>query len=131
MSSLPDRHASVGATARIDKWLWAVRLYKTRTDATDACRAGHVKLNGASSKPSGKLEPGDRVEALTPGGQRIVEVVGIIDKRVGAPLAAACYVDHTPPPAPEKEGMVNFARDRGAGRPTKKDRRQMDRARHL
>ncbi|HET9060443.1 MAG TPA: RNA-binding S4 domain-containing protein [Acidimicrobiales bacterium] len=117
-------------SARVDKWLWAVRMFKTRTEATDACRAGHVRVNGTSAKPSTTVKPADHVEALTPGGPRVLEVAGIIEKRVGAPLASACYIDHTPPAPPKEEGVANFERERGAGRPTKRDRRQLDRARH-
>ncbi|HMK97095.1 MAG TPA: RNA-binding S4 domain-containing protein [Acidimicrobiales bacterium] len=114
---------------RVDKWLWAVRMFKTRSDATEACRAGHVKVNRGAAKPATLVRPGDRVEALAPSGQRELEVVAIIEKRAGAALAHGCYVDHTPPPSPEEVGLLNFVRDRGAGRPTKRERRQMDRAR--
>lgn len=120
------------AGARIDKWLWAVRLYKTRTAATDACRAGHVKLNRLNAKPSSVVRVGDSISARTPGRDVVVEVAGIIDKRVGAPLAAACYVDRTPAPSDDAAALnagTSFPRDRGAGRPTKRDRRQLDRAR--
>jgi ribosome-associated heat shock protein Hsp15 len=102
---------------RLDKWLWGARLYKTRTAATDACRAGHVKLNEMATKPSTLVKPGDYVEARTGDRLRVLEVTGLIEKRAGAAIAAACYVD-------------NFARDRGTGRPTKRERRQLDRARH-
>jgi ribosome-associated heat shock protein Hsp15 len=114
---------------RVDKWLWGVRLFKTRTDATEACRAGHVRVNRTAAKPATQVKPGDTVEALTPGGQRVVEVTGIVEKRVGAPAAAACYEDRTPPRPVEEASVVNFTRDRGAGRPTKRDRRQLERAR--
>jgi ribosome-associated heat shock protein Hsp15 len=113
---------------RVDKWLWAVRLYKTRSLATEACNAGHVKINGAPAKPAHPVRVGDRVEAHLHDRQRILEVVQIIEKRVSAPLAAEALVDHSPPP-PEKEWYMTFARDPGAGRPTKKDRRSLDRLR--
>jgi ribosome-associated heat shock protein Hsp15 len=116
------------AEARVDKWLWAVRLYKTRTAATDACRAGHVRLNRAGAKPSATLRPGDVVEARAGDREAVLQVTAVIDKRVSAPIAATCYVDLTPaPPAAgyEARGPV---RDRGSGRPTKKDRRQLERA---
>jgi ribosome-associated heat shock protein Hsp15 len=115
-------------TARVDRWLWAVRLYKTRSLATDACRHGHVKVNGATVKASASVKVGDRVEAHAHGRPRIFEVTQVIDKRVGAPIAAQCLVDHSPPP-PEEEDDPVFARERGAGRPTKRDRRAMDRLR--
>lgn len=128
----PARHPGSGPSeTRVDKWLWAVRLYKTRTAATDACRAGHVKVNQANAKPSSMVHPGDTVQARTPGRDVVVEVATVIDKRVGAPVAVGCYVDRTPAPPPDDlaSGSGGFVRDRGAGRPTKRDRRQLDRAR--
>ena len=113
---------------RVDKWLWAVRLYKTRAAATEGCSAGHVKVNGAPAKPAHPVRVGDRVEAYVHDRQRILEVVQVIQKRVSALLAAEAVVDHSPPP-PEKEWYKTFARDPGAGRPTKKDRRNLDRLR--
>jgi ribosome-associated heat shock protein Hsp15 len=117
------------AMTRVDKWLWAVRLYKTRTAATDACRAGHVKVNRAGAKPATLVKPGDTVEAHLNGLEHVVEVTSIIEKRVGAAVATACYVDHSPPPPPRDAELAAFARERGAGRPTKRDRRQLDRVR--
>ena len=114
---------------RVDKWLWAVRLTKTRSVATDVCAGGHVTVNGAPAKASHPVRVGDRVEAFVNGRQRILEVVRIIEKRVSAPIAAECLVDHSPPPPPKEEWFPNFARDPGAGRPTKKDRRSIDRFR--
>jgi ribosome-associated heat shock protein Hsp15 len=115
-------------TTRVDKWLWGVRLCKTRSLATELCGAGHVKVNGAPVKASHLVRVGDRVEAFVHDRVRILEVVQIIDKRVSAPLAAEALVDHSPP-APPKEWYETFARDPGAGRPTKKDRRSLDRLR--
>jgi ribosome-associated heat shock protein Hsp15 len=115
--------------ARVDKWLWAVRVYKTRTAATDACRAGHVKVNRVGAKPAAVVRPGDTVEAFCNGREHVLEVTTIIEKRAGASVATACYVDHSPPPPPATMQPPNFARDRGSGRPTKRDRRQLDRAR--
>lgn len=115
---------------RLDRWLWSVRLYKTRTLATDACRAGHVRLNGAPAKASAVVHPGDRIEARTGDRTRDLEVVRIVTTRVGAPIAAACLVDHSPPPPPaEARPRPLFTREPGAGRPTKRDRRQLDRFR--
>ncbi len=113
----------------MDRWLWAVRLHKTRSAATDACRGGHVRVNGAPAKPATTVRVGDRVEAVVHGRRRVLEVVRIIDKRVGAPLAAECLVDHSPPPPPRDELVPVFARVSGAGRPTKRERRQIDRFR--
>ena len=115
---------------RVDRWLWAVRLFKTRSAATAACRAGHVRVEGATAKPASPVRTGDRIEAQVHGRLRIVEVTRVIDTRVGAAIAAECLVDHSPPPRPkEEEAAAIFARDRGTGRPTKRDRRQLDRFR--
>jgi ribosome-associated heat shock protein Hsp15 len=117
-------------TTRVDRWLWAVRLYKTRSAATDACRGGHVEVNGAPAKPATSVKPGDRVRAVVGERERILEVVRIIEKRVGAPVAATCLVDLSPPLPPREEAAAPaFSRERGAGRPTKRDRRQIDRFR--
>lgn len=114
---------------RVDKWLWAVRLFKTRGLATEACRGGHVRVNGSPAKPATAVRVGDRVEAQVGGRRRVVEVARVIDKRVGAPVAAGCLVDHSPPVPPPGQAPTVFARDRGAGRPTKRDRRRLDRFR--
>ena len=117
------------ASARIDQWLWSVRLTKTRADAAGACRAGHVKVNGKTAKPATPVGVGDRVDARLGQRQRVVDVSRVIVKRVGAAVAGECFVDHSPPP-PERVPEVAFAeRDRGAGRPTKRDRRKIDRLR--
>lgn len=112
---------------RIDAWVWAVRLMKTRSQAADGCKAGHVKLNGQAVKPSQQVVPGDRVRVWVDHHERDVEVVATIRKRVGAAIARTCYVDHSPPPPPKEILMSMPRRDRGAGRPTKKERREIDR----
>lgn len=114
--------------ARVDRWVWSVRLFKVRGDATDACRGGHVTVNGKPAKPATPVRPGDQVEARVHGRDRVLEVVKVIDKRVGAALAAECFVDHSPP-EPEQRADPVAARERGAGRPTKRERRQTDRFR--
>ena len=114
---------------RIDKWLWAVRLYPTRASAADACSGGHVRVNGASAKPATTVRIGDRVTAFAGGRDRVLEVVRIIEKRVGAAIAEECVVDHSPPPPPPSDLNPMFVRERGSGRPTKRDRRQLDRFR--
>lgn len=114
---------------RIDRWLWSVRLVKTRSAATAACKAGHVRVGGRSAKPSTTVAVGDHVEARLHGVDRTVEVVRVIGNRVGAPVAAECYVDHTPPPPAADVLPPIAARERGAGRPTKRDRRRIDRLR--
>lgn len=113
-------------STRVDRWVWAIRLFKTRADATDACRGGHVRVNGTSAKPATAVTVGDRVEARVHDTERVVEVTQVIDKRVGAAVAAGCYVDHTPP-APVEDRTRVAHRERGSGRPTKRDRRQLDR----
>ena len=111
----------------MDRWVWAVRLYKTRSMATDACKGGHVKVNGRAAKPATVVRVGDRVSAFV-GRERVLEVVKVIDVRVGAPLAAECVIDLSPLPPP-KEEMAPWPVGAGAGRPTKRDRRQLDRLR--
>lgn len=114
---------------RIDAWVWAVRLYKTRTAAAAAVKAGHVKLNGVAIKPSSPVVVGDRVRVWVDHRLYHVEVTRLISKRVGAPIARECYVDHSPPPPPKEILASQPRRDRGAGRPTKKERREIDRLR--
>ncbi|WP_285761106.1 RNA-binding S4 domain-containing protein [Nocardiopsis ansamitocini] len=116
------------STARVDRWLWAVRLTKTRADAAQACRAGHVRVNDRPAKPATAVRVGDDVRIHLNARTRIVEVGHVIEKRVGAPDAVRCYVDNTPVLPPEATIPV-ARRDRGAGRPTKRDRRQLDRLR--
>lgn len=117
-------------STRIDKWLVAVRLFKNRTAASEACAGGKVRINDGAIKPSSPVRVGDRVTARVGKREREVEVVKIIEKRVGAPIAAECYVDHSPPPEPRaaREAETGL-RERGAGRPTKRDRRKIDRFR--
>ena len=115
--------------ARVDQWLWAIRLYKTRSGASEACRGGHVKINGVAAKPAATVKAGDRVTTTLHGNVRDVEVVELITKRVGAPIAVQCYVDHSPPPTAARPLRRLFPREAGTGRPTKRDRRLTDRFR--
>jgi ribosome-associated heat shock protein Hsp15 len=101
----------------------------TRSDAAAACRGGHVKVNGKPAKPATAVKVGDLVEAFVHGRERRLEVTTLIVKRVGAALAVDCYVDHSPPPPERDLDAPVFQRDRGAGRPTKRDKRQLDRLR--
>ncbi|MFC4123854.1 RNA-binding S4 domain-containing protein [Nocardia rhizosphaerae] len=113
--------------ARVDSWIWAVRLFKTRSAAAEACRGGHVRVNGVTVKPAHQVKPGDEVRVRHAGLERIVVVERIIHKRVGPPIAAQCMIDRSPPPPP-KEVLASIPRrDRGAGRPTKRERRETDR----
>ena len=113
-------------STRVDKWLWSVRLYSTRSQATAACNGGHVQVNGQPAKPSSLVRVGDSVEAYSREVHRLLVVQRIIEKRVGAAVAVECYSDQTPP-APPAELRVQIAvRDSGSGRPTKKDRRDLE-----
>lgn len=116
-------------STRIDRWLWAVRVFKTRSAATAACKGGRVKLNGDSVKPATTVHVGDTVEASLGERLRIVEVACIIETRVGAPIAAECIIDRSPAPPPLEVAQAVPVRDRGSGRPSKRERRQLDRQR--
>jgi ribosome-associated heat shock protein Hsp15 len=114
---------------RVDRWLWAVRLFRTRSAAAEACRAGHVQVNDARAKPAAPVRVGDRIRVRGGGHERVVEVARVIEARVGAPAAAECLVDHSPPRPPTAVRPVHAERPRGAGRPTKRERRELDRLR--
>lgn len=113
----------------MDRWLWSVRVFKTRSLATEACRSGHVAVNRAVTKASSAVRVGDTVTIRIDGRDRVLEVAQVIDKRVGAPVAAGCYLDHSPPPPSPGEAAPFLVRDRSTGRPTKRDRRLIDRLR--
>jgi ribosome-associated heat shock protein Hsp15 len=113
-------------TGRVDSWIWSVRLARTRSAASGACRAGHVRVNGVKVKPAHAVQAGDEVRVRDEGRERIVVVQRVITKRVGAPVAAECYIDHSPPPPPREEAVAVAVRDRGAGRPTKRERRSIE-----
>lgn len=117
-------------TVRVDKWLWAVRVYKTRTKSTDACAGHHVLVNGAVAKPATRVSIGDEVTARR-GDRTIVYVVrDPIGSRVSAARAADCVEDRSPPPPVVDRDLAVYARrEPGAGRPTKRDRRAIDRLR--
>jgi ribosome-associated heat shock protein Hsp15 len=113
-------------TGRVDSWIWSVRLVKTRSAASSACRAGHVRVNGARVKPAHSVRAGDEVRLREEGRERIVVVERVISKRASAPVAAECYVDHSPPPPPREKMVPVAQRERGAGRPTKRERRSLE-----
>lgn len=113
-------------SVRIDKWLWAARFFKTRTQATEACGGGLVKVDGEPVKPARMIKGGEMIEARTPGGKRIMRVIGLSEVRGPAAVAQTLYEDHTPPPPPDEPVAL---REWGTGRPTKRERRQMDRFR--
>ncbi|MGH3242426.1 MAG: RNA-binding S4 domain-containing protein [Spirillospora sp.] len=114
-------------TVRVDLWIWSVRLLKTRAMATTACRAGHVRVNDERAKPSTSVKPGDEIRLRHDGRERIVVVQRIIRKRVSAPVAQECLIDKSPPPPPREALIPIGRRERGAGRPTKRDRRELER----
>jgi ribosome-associated heat shock protein Hsp15 len=120
---------SGSGSVRVDAWTWAIRLYSTRSAATAACKAGHVKVNGDTAKPAQPVRIGDTVRAYTSGGERIVVVTGLIGKRTSATLAVENYDDKTPPPPPKEERPAVPRRERGSGRPTKRERRLTDKLR--
>ena len=115
---------------RIDKWLWAVRIYKTRTDATEACRNGRVTLNGSSAKPSKEVKEGDTLTVRKGPVNYTIRVVALIGNRQPARNVPLYAENITPEEELLKLKMnhyTNFGqRDRGAGRPTKKERREVD-----
>lgn len=116
-------------SARVDSWLWAVRMFKTRSAATVATRAGHIRVNGDRAKAAQPVRAGDEVRVRIAGFDRILTVQAVISKRVGALIAAEAYLD-TSPPLPEPEDVAMLPRrDRGAGRPTKRERRDIEKLR--
>ncbi|MDR6907005.1 ribosome-associated heat shock protein Hsp15 [Agromyces sp. 3263] len=114
---------------RIDAWLWAVRQFKTRSAATAACRAGHVRVNGERAKAAQSVRPGDEVRVRVDGFDRRLVVRQTLVKRVSATVAATAVEDLTPPPPPRETVAIVPVRDRGAGRPTKRERRDLERLR--
>ena len=117
---------------RLDKWLWAVRLYKTRTNAADAIKAGHVKAAGQNVKPSHQVKLDEIITARVGEITRTVKVLALLDRRVGARLVPEYFEDLTPASEYAKPRDPHFAplfaRRKGSGRPTKKERRAIDRA---
>ena len=117
---------------RIDKWLWSVRIFKSRTLATNACKSGKVKVDGKNVKPSAFIEVDQIIDVKKNGFDLQFKVIKLIEKRVGAPLAVECYEDRTP-----EEELNKFkswyvgkaaaeSREKGTGRPTKRERRDID-----
>lgn len=115
---------------RIDKYLWAIRVFKTRTEATDACKGGKIRVNGSDTKPSKMVRVGDVIVARKGAVTYTYKVLALIEKRQGAKLVHEFAENLTPPEeiAKLRAPVETFflKRDRGTGRPTKKDRRQMD-----
>lgn len=121
-------------TVRIDKWLWMVRLFKTRSMATDACNAGKVKMDGNNVKASKNIKENEVYVVRIGQLEKTVQVLGSPKSRVGAPLVPQFYTDLTPPEEYERVKMLSMRfehRDRGEGRPTKRDRRQIEFVKNL
>ena len=120
----------MNSEARIDKWLWAARVYKTRTLASDACKNGRITINGALAKPSRTVKVGDQVGVKKSPITYTFRVLQAIEKRVGAKLLPEVFENITPPEQYELLEMNRISgfidRARGTGRPTKKDRRALD-----
>ncbi len=116
--------------ARIDKWMWAARIFKTRTIAAEACKKGRVSINGAQAKPARTVKPGDVIQVRKPPVTYSFKVLQAIEKRVGAKLVPEIMENVTTPDQYELlemsriSGFINRAK--GTGRPTKKDRRDLD-----
>lgn len=132
--SAPDQANAEGKEAvRLDKWLNAARVFKTRTQATHACTLGRVRVNGAPAKAHRALAVGDRVE-VSGDRERILEVAGLRDKPVPKAQARELYVDHSPPPPPRDSlerllARPPVQREKGLGRPTKRERRKIEKFR--
>ena len=116
---------STSAATRADRWLWAARAFKTRALAATACDGGKVTINGITAKPHKLIRPGDEVVISTADGKRMMTVVALAERRGPASQAQALYTDHSPPPLPRDPSAP--WRDRGSGRPTKRERRQLRR----
>ncbi len=115
---------------RVDKWLWAVRIYKTRSQATEACRKGHVSIDNLPVKPSRIIHPEETIQVRKPPIVRSFKVLALAEKRMSAKLADNFVEDVTPPEELEildmQKNMRWITREKGKGRPTKKDRRNLD-----
>ncbi len=110
-------------SVRVDRWLCAARIFKSRTQATEACVGGRVRLNGGRIKPHQPVRIGDEVLVQKARALRILEVSALAEKRLSATQARELYQDHSPPPPPREAPVAR--RERGAGRPTKRDLRKL------
>jgi ribosome-associated heat shock protein Hsp15 len=115
---------------RLDLWLWSVRVYRSRSIAVTAIRSGHVTVNGLVAKPAREVHPDERIVARVGDRERILRVIGDPPSRIGAPLVPLYAEDLTPAPVPVSDASTVSApvgfRPRGAGRPTKRDRRRIE-----
>jgi len=115
---------------RVDKWIWSVRIFKSRSQATEACKSGKVSINGVALKPSRIVEVGDMIEVTKEQINMTLEVLELLEKRVGAKLVSTYMKDHTPEDEYNKiellKGKSFEFRNKGMGRPTKKERREIN-----
>jgi ribosome-associated heat shock protein Hsp15 len=119
---------ATATSLRVDKWLWAARFFKTRSLATGACTGGKVDVNDEAAKPARLVRAGDLVKVTLPRGRRrVVRVVALEDRRADATSARALYEDLTPPEPARPRGAPPPYRAPGSGRPTKRERRDLDR----
>ncbi len=122
----PTAQTAGKASVRTDKWLWAARCFKTRSQSTDACAAGHVKINDKPSKASSPIKVGDVVEVRVPGGRRILAVRALAERRGSAEVAATLFEDQTPPEVKEPTPQARW--QDGGGQPTsRRDRKRIRR----
>ena len=128
-TEVPVGALAAGESMRIDTWLWATRHVKSRSQATSAARAGHVKINGESVKAAQKVRVGDEVRLRVEGFDRVLIVRKLLAKRLGYPFAKLCYEDLSEPRP--RLGVAFAQRERGSGRPTKKERRDMEKFRGM
>tara|TARA_B100001123_G_scaffold442643_1_gene586740 strand:+ start:907 stop:1302 length:396 start_codon:yes stop_codon:yes gene_type:complete len=120
-----------GDSMRIDKWLWCIRAFRTRSKASAACRANHLQVNGQRIKPASMVRVGDAVSIDYPRYQRTLRVIALLPRRVAAPIAIKHYEDLTPEIECDKLKKHTVAqsvveRERGRGRPTKRERRELE-----
>lgn len=114
-------------SVRIDRWLGAARVFKSRTQAATACNGGHVKVDGHNAKPHQLVRVGDDLAVRRGERLLLLRIAALAERRLSPPLARELYEDHSPPPPPREPTLA--ARERGAGRPTKRDRRTLRRLR--
>ena len=117
-------------SVRLDKYLWAIRVFKTRSEAADACNGNKVKLNGVNAKASKPVKPGDRIEVRKHAALFSYTVLKLSESRMGAQLVGDFALNTTPESEMEKlrapRETIILQRDKGSGRPTKKDRRALE-----
>jgi ribosome-associated heat shock protein Hsp15 len=117
------RSQAVQVSVRVDKWLWAARCFKTRTQSTDACSAGHLKLNDRAASASASVKVGDMVDIKTHGDRRVLKVIALGERRGSAEMAAKLFEDLTPPPPPQPVAQAQWSD--GGGRADRRQRRDI------